>query len=81
MNQTTQRRVAVITDSSAYPPPGLVEKYDIHIVPLILMMEGKTWLDGVIFTPPPSTSCCVPRRISPPPRSPAWPPFRICLLS
>ncbi|MFW6135493.1 MAG: DegV family protein [Chloroflexota bacterium] len=52
MNQTTHRRVAVVTDSSAYPPPKLVEKYDIHVVPLVLMMGERTWRDGVDIDPP-----------------------------
>jgi len=52
MEQRIRRRVAVITDSSAYPPPELVEQYDIHVVPLILMMGGKTWRDGVDIDPP-----------------------------
>jgi len=52
MDQTTHRRVAVVTDSSAYLPPELVEKYAIHVVPLILMMGDKTWRDGVDIDPP-----------------------------
>jgi len=51
MNQTTQRRVAVVTDSTAYLPPELVDTYDIHVVPLYLMMGDNTWLDGVDIDP------------------------------
>jgi hypothetical protein len=36
------RRIAIVTDSSAYMPEGWAEKYNIHIVPLILMMGGKS---------------------------------------
>jgi DegV family protein with EDD domain len=52
MSQTAKRRVAVVTDSTAYLPPELVQKYDIHVVPQILMLDGKTWRDGVDIDPP-----------------------------
>jgi DegV family protein with EDD domain len=52
MDQKTDRRVAVVTDSSAYIPSELVKQYAIHVVPLILMMGGKTWRDGVDIDPP-----------------------------
>ena len=48
----TDRHVAIVTDSTAYIPPELVEKYDIHVVPLHLMMGTETWLDGVEIDPP-----------------------------
>jgi DegV family protein with EDD domain len=51
MDPKTDRRVAVVTDSSAYIPSELVEKYAIHVVPLILMMGDKTWRDGVDIDP------------------------------
>ena len=51
MDSKTDRRVAVVTDSSAYIPSELVEKYAIHVVPLILMMGDKTWRDGVDIDP------------------------------
>jgi DegV family protein with EDD domain len=52
MSQTAKRRVAVVTDSTAYLPPQLVEMYDIHVVPQVLMLDGKTWRDGVDIDPP-----------------------------
>jgi DegV family protein with EDD domain len=52
MNQTSQRRVAVVTDSTAYIPQELVDAHDIHVVPLHLMMGENTWLDGVEIDPP-----------------------------
>jgi DegV family protein with EDD domain len=52
MSQTAKRRVAVVTDSTAYLPPELVQKYDIHVVPQVLMLDGKTWRDGVDIDPP-----------------------------
>lgn len=44
---SSDRRVAIVVDSGAYLPAGLAEEHDIHVVPLILMMGGKTWRDGV----------------------------------
>jgi DegV family protein with EDD domain len=52
MSQTAKRRVAVVTDSTAYLPPELVQKYDIHVVPQVLMLDGKMWRDGVDIDPP-----------------------------
>jgi DegV family protein with EDD domain len=52
MSQTSKRRVAVVTDSTAYLPPELVQKYDIHVVPQVLMLDGKMWRDGVDIDPP-----------------------------
>ena len=52
MNQTSQRRIAVVTDSTAYIPQELVDAHDIHVVPLHLMMGNNTWLDGVEIDPP-----------------------------
>ena len=52
MNQTNRRRVAVVTDSTAYLPPEIVEEYDIHVVPLCLIMGEKEWLDNVDIDPP-----------------------------
>jgi DegV family protein with EDD domain len=52
MTQTEPRRVAIVTDSTAYIPTELVGEYDIHVVPLHLMMGGNTWLDGVEIDPP-----------------------------
>jgi DegV family protein with EDD domain len=38
-------RTVLITDSAACIPPPLVEEYGIHIVPLTLVLEGKTYPD------------------------------------
>jgi len=46
------RKVAVVTDSTADIPQDLIEAHGIHVVPLQLMMAGKTWLDGVDINPP-----------------------------
>ncbi len=50
--KTAKRRVAVVTDSSAYLPPELVEEHGIHVVPVTLTMGDKTWRDGVDIDPP-----------------------------
>lgn len=44
-------RVAVVTDSTAYLPPGMAERHGIVVVPLHLAVEGSEALDdGVEFT-------------------------------
>lgn len=40
------KRVAVITDSSAYLPQEIVEELDLHIVPLTLHWQGESYRDG-----------------------------------
>lgn len=52
MNQIADRRIAVVTDSTADIPSRLVEKYDIHVVPLNLMMGDEAWRDRVDIDPP-----------------------------
>ena len=47
----TKRRVAIVTDSTAYLPAEMVEAHHIYVVPLLLMMGGKTWRDGVDIDP------------------------------
>jgi DegV family protein with EDD domain len=39
--------VSIITDSSGYLPDEYVKKYGIIVLPLILLWEGKSYLDGV----------------------------------
>ncbi len=43
--------VAIVTDSTASVPAELVEKYNIHVVPLQVIWEGKTYRDGIDITP------------------------------
>lgn len=52
MGSTARRRVAVLTDSTSDLPRELVEQYGIHVIPQILIMGDKTWLDGVDIDPP-----------------------------
>ena len=38
-------RIVLITDSAACIPPPLVEEFGIHIVPLTLVLDGKSYPD------------------------------------
>jgi DegV family protein with EDD domain len=41
------KKVAIITDSSAYLPQEFVDELGIHVVPLALHWDGETYHDGV----------------------------------
>lgn len=41
------KKVAIVTDSSAYLPKALVDQYQISVVPLTLNWDGKSYYDGV----------------------------------
>ena len=43
--------VAVVTDSTAYLPPDLVEKYLIHVVPLYVVLAGHSGREGQDISP------------------------------
>ncbi len=45
------KKVAVVTDSTCCLPQELLEKYDISVVPLLIIYEGKQYRDGVDITP------------------------------
>ena len=45
------RKVAVVTDSTCCLPQEIVEKYDICVVPLEIVYEGKSYRDGIDMTP------------------------------
>jgi len=45
------RRVGIVTDSTACIPEELVAKYDICIVPLMIIFEGKSYRDGIDMSP------------------------------
>jgi len=51
MMAPTRTRIAVVTDSAACVPPDLGREIDIHVVPLQVTLEGKTYLDGLDITP------------------------------
>ena len=43
-------KIAVVTDSTAYLSPKQIEKYNIHIVPMPVIIDGKTYREGVDLT-------------------------------
>ena len=45
------RKVAVVADSTCCLPQEIVEKYDICVVPLEIIHEGKSYRDGIDITP------------------------------
>lgn len=45
------RKVAVVTDSVSCLPQDVVDKYDICVVPLEIVYEGRSYRDGVDITP------------------------------
>ncbi|MBA3418360.1 MAG: DegV family protein [Geodermatophilaceae bacterium] len=44
-------RVAIVTDSTAYLPTGLAEELGVTVVPLHVVMNGETGIEGVDVTP------------------------------
>lgn len=40
-------KIAVVTDSTAYIPDDLLDKYDIHVIPLNVNWDDKSYLDNV----------------------------------
>lgn len=44
-------RIAVLTDSSAYLPPDILKRYDIHVIPFKLHWDGEILVDGIDLTP------------------------------
>lgn len=45
------KKVAVVTDSTCCLPQELVEKYDICVVPLLIIYQDREYRDGVDITP------------------------------
>jgi fatty acid-binding protein DegV len=43
--------VAIVTDSTACLPPELVQRYGISIAPVNLIVDGRTYRDGVDIRP------------------------------
>lgn len=43
--------IKITSDSTCDLSPALVEKYDIGIIPLVVMKDSKEYLDGVTITP------------------------------
>jgi len=44
-------RVSIITDSTVCLPREVLERYGIHVVPLLLVVEDRVYRDGVDITP------------------------------
>ncbi len=44
-------KVAIVTDSTAYLPPEIVEKYQITVIPQVLIWGEETLLDGIDIQP------------------------------
>ena len=44
-------KVAIVTDSTAYLPPDVVEKYEITVIPQVLIWGEETLLDGIDIQP------------------------------
>ena len=44
-------RVKIISDSTCDLSADLIQKYDIGIVPLIVMKDNQEYLDGITITP------------------------------
>lgn len=43
-------KIAVVTDSTCCLPPEVVKEYDIHVVPLYILYQDKSYRDGVDIT-------------------------------
>ena len=45
------KKVVILTDSTCCLPQDLLEKYDISLVPLMIVYEGKSYRDGIDMSP------------------------------
>jgi DegV family protein with EDD domain len=57
-------RIAIVTDSTAYLPPGLAEQHRITIVPLEVVIGGTAGRDGIDATPADVATALRERRTS-----------------
>jgi DegV family protein with EDD domain len=57
-------RVAVVTDSTAYLPAGIADKYEVGVVPLHVVLGMRTGAEGVEVAPSEVASALTERRIS-----------------
>ena len=46
------KKVKIVADSTCDLSKELIEKYDIAIVPLCIIMDDKSYFDGLEVTPP-----------------------------
>ena len=56
-------RVAVVTDSTAYLPPGVADKHDVGVVPLHVVLGMRTVAEGVEVSPADVASALTERRV------------------
>lgn len=45
------KKIAIVTDSTAYIPQQLINQYDIHVAPQVLIWGNETFQDGVDILP------------------------------
>ena len=45
-----KQKVAIVVDSTAYLPPNLIEKHNMHVIPLNLLWSGESLRDNVDIT-------------------------------
>jgi len=43
--------IGILTDSTAYLPEEIIKQYAIHVLPLNLQWDGKTYRDDIDITP------------------------------
>jgi DegV family protein with EDD domain len=56
-------RVAVVTDSTAYLPPGVADKHEIGVVPLHVVLGLRSGAEGVEVSPADVASALAERRV------------------
>ena len=44
-------KVAILTDSTAYLPKEIIDRYQIQVIPLSVIWDGESYLDGIDITP------------------------------
>lgn len=44
-------KIHIVTDSTADFDPGEIEKYNIHVVPLTIQIDGESYVDGIDIQP------------------------------
>lgn len=54
--------VAVVTDSSAYLPDGFANRHSVHVVPIHVLIDDRSGLDGVDFGPSEVSAALTGRR-------------------
>jgi DegV family protein with EDD domain len=50
-NPLSKSKIAIVTDSTAYIPEDMRQKYDIRVIPLTVNWGGKSYLDNVDISP------------------------------